>query len=407
MKEVPFKTTPKGSIRRQAVVTDYADVIEALYAEAEQVDSPSLPEGSSIEDIQHFLKQTVSLLLPDEDLSGTSDLFSSGLDSLRTLQLTRLLQGVVAKRFPARRSLITLQKLYKTPTLEKLAQLLVSLLDPLPHVDGKLNEDKPDDRDWDKAVQNLVNTYTLNLPTYVRSLPKYPAKHTVVVTGSTGYIGSFILNRLLQDHDHVEHVFCLNRSHSAYETTKQSFQQKGLDFPLTAQSRVTFLQSQFGEEEFGLEATQYSKLQSCVDLVIHNAWKVDFNHPLESYEETHIQGTRRLIDFAAETVYKAHIIFISSLSAVGRWDKQHGSSCPEILVDNIEVVLKTGYGLSKHTAERILANAAEQSGLPLTIIRVGQIGGPSHGPGFWNKKDWVPTIVITSRTMSKVPDTLS
>ncbi|KAJ9646719.1 hypothetical protein H2204_000411 [Knufia peltigerae] len=407
VKGTPFKTTPKGSIRRQAVVSDYADAIENLYAGAEQVDGLSLPEGSSLEDIQQFLKETIAPLLPDLDLSATSDFFSSGLDSLRTLQLTRLLQGVVAKQFPSRKPLITVQKLYKTPTLEKLAQFLANLLDPLSQVDAELNDDEQQETNWDEAVQTLVKSYSANLPTYIRSLPKYPEKHTVFLTGSTGYIGSFILNQLLQDSNHVEHVFCLNRSASAYETTKQSFQQRGLDFSSKVQSRVTFLQAQFGEDRFGLDTSQYSKLQSCVSLVIHNAWKVDFNHPLESFEDTHIQGTRRLINFVAETVFKPHIIFISSLSAVGRWDEQHGPSCPEVLMDNTDVVLKSGYGLSKYTAECILANAAEKSGLPITIIRVGQIGGPSRGPGFWNKKDWVPAIVLTSKAMSKVPDSLS
>lgn len=65
LKSIPFATTPKGSIRRQTVINDYAEIIDDLYLRAEQVTGPSLPENSNIKDVQEFLLQIVSILKPD------------------------------------------------------------------------------------------------------------------------------------------------------------------------------------------------------------------------------------------------------------------------------------------------------------------------------------------------------
>lgn len=43
-----------------------------------------------------------------------------------------------------------------------------------------------------------------------------------------------------------------------------------------------------------------------------------------------------------------------------------------------------GYSESKHVAEYILSNASERSGVPVHILRGGQIAAPVATPGIWN-----------------------
>lgn len=62
-----------------------------------------------------------------------------------------------------------------------------------------------------------------------------------------------------------------------------------------------------------------SKLRQTANLIIHNAWKVDFNHSLETFEAVHIRGVRNLIDFSVAGPLRPRIVFISSISAVGNW----------------------------------------------------------------------------------------
>jgi thioester reductase-like protein len=66
-----------------------------------------------------------------------------------------------------------------------------------------------------------------------------------------------------------------------------------------------------------------------------------------------------------------------------------------------EVAVGTGYGESKWVSERLLEVAAAESPLEPTIIRVGQIcGGPN---GFWNEKEWVPSLIRSSVHLNCLP----
>lgn len=403
--ELPFRLTPKGTIQRRAVVADYSEKIEDLYARGEVSDGRSLPTNPDLEQITEFILSIATESMPDADVSATSDLFSSGLDSLQTLRLAKTLQGALDLLEGGRREAVTPARLYKTPTVAQIAKLIYHLIydDGVNRLEHGTHEP---DGGLEKTLDHFVGKYTAALPPSLTDTLKSPSKHTVILTGSTGYLGTYILNQLLQD-PNVAHVYCLNRSADAQSRTKNGFKQSGLDFSPAVESKVTFCPAHLGEERLGLDEEKYNELRLDVDLVIHNAWKVDFNHPLESFENTHIRGVRRLVDFSYASPHHPHLVFISSVSTIGRWDSKHGPSCPETPLNSPALVVPSGYGLSKHVAERILNISALQSGVPNTIIRVGQIGGPTIGLGHWNTQDWVPMVIKTSKSIAAVPDSLS
>jgi len=68
---------------------------------------------------------------------------------------------------------------------------------------------------------------------------------------------------------------------------------------------------------------------------------------------------------------------------------------------------RTGYGESKYTAERILNEASRQiPGLSTTILRVGQIAGPVRHAGTWPAREWLPSLVISSKAIDALPTDL-
>ncbi len=85
---------------------------------------------------------------------------------------------------------------------------------------------------------------------------------------------------------------------------------------------------------------------------MHNAWKVDFNLGLGSFE-TQIAGTRKLIDFAASQSQPASLLFTSSVSVAGKWDVSTGP-VPETVLDNPEVATSSGYSASKYIVEKVI-----------------------------------------------------
>jgi nucleoside-diphosphate-sugar epimerase len=398
VKNKPFKRTPKGTVQRRAVLRDYEEEIGAIYAGGLEDDlDQSLPETLNHESVPAFIRQTVIRVLERSDFANTETFDSAGLDSLMTIRVSQLLQrGIQLRRPDVKAGAISPQTIYGNPTVDRLSHFVSAILD------GKSQTEIP----RAEKIQKLVVKYTFDLPAReVRPQAGLSSPSTVILTGSTGSLGNYLLHSLLSNKT-VSKVYCLNRS-EAESRQKQGFNDKGLRLsPNDWQERVEFLQASFGAPQFGLGEAKYQELLKSVDTVIHNAWKVDFNHSVDSFEDTHIRGVRRFIDFSLSSHYNAHIHFISSVSTVGGWTPDMGPSVPELPMEDSAVVLPQGYGESKHVAERICLEASRRSHVPTTVYRVGQIAGPTSTSGQWNPHEWLPTIIATSKAMGKIPTQL-
>lgn len=402
-KSKPFKTTPKGTVLRRQVVNDYMEEIDLIYSRSDEEYVGKIPQTATIEDVTKYIQGVVSGLLSVDQIEETTDIFAMGLDSLQTSELSNILQGAVLSLRPENNfEAITSMKLYAYPSVEQLSKYVYCLA----HGNDPSAEDSTDSElERFKRVNTLVERYTNGLPENQLTGFNRNGKHSVILTGSTGSLGNYILNELVNDQS-ISKIYCLNRSEDAETRQSKSFEEKGLAIPTDFHHRVEFLQARFGDEKFGLSEKKYEELKESVDMVIHNAWKVNFNHKVEAFEQTHIEGVRRLVDFSLESANKAHIHFISSISTIGAWGPQHGQSIPEIPLEDLDVVLRQGYGESKYVAERICAIASAHSGVPTSIYRVGQIGGPTTDKGAWNKQEWLPSIVATSKALKQVPNNL-
>ena len=139
-----------------------------------------------------------------------------------------------------------------------------------------------------------------------------------------------------------------------------------------------------------------------MSIIIHNAWAVNFNQSLPSFA-SHLTGVRRLLNFVESSARKPDFHFVSSISTVA-------GSTEDIVREeahDISCVLPQGYAESKHIAERLCEFSSKQSGSRIAIHRVGQLGGPSNlSGGMWNTRDWFSSLVKSSLTMRRVPDSL-
>jgi nucleoside-diphosphate-sugar epimerase len=90
-----------------------------------------------------------------------------------------------------------------------------------------------------------------------------------------------------------------------------------------------------------------------VDIVIHTAWRLDFNLSLASYEAS-IGATRRLIDLSASSPNASHIrfLFTSSIAVSQNWSRAKGLF-PEESIDDIASCLGSGYGEGKYVVEQV------------------------------------------------------
>ncbi|KAK4497666.1 hypothetical protein PRZ48_010319 [Zasmidium cellare] len=230
---------------------------------------------------------------------------------------------------------------------------------------------------------------------------------TVLLTGSTGNFGSYLLDHLLSQ-PWVDKVVCLNRSTNAQGRQLEAHKERGLEMVF---DRVSFYQADFSDQRLGLSDTDYNRLASTVDLVIHNAWPVDFNRNFRSFKSS-VDGVQHFIDFCISNKDRStKLLFISSIGATSNWGSAAPTSrskIPEVELTDWKVA-RTGYGQSKLVAERLLSHAAREVDLPASVVRVGQLGGPVlHGDarGKWTEKEWLPSLIRSSITLRALPENL-
>lgn len=88
-------------------------------------------------------------------------------------------------------------------------------------------------------------------------------------------------------------------------------------------------------------------------IIIHNAWKLDFNLSLSSFEP-HIRSTRNLVDLALRSPQPAQVrfLFMSSIASARSWNPHEGE-VPESLSLGPNAAAGSGYGASKFVAEQV------------------------------------------------------
>jgi thioester reductase-like protein len=224
-------------------------------------------------------------------------------------------------------------------------------------------------------------------------------KH-IIVTGTTGFIGSHTFEALLR-HKEVNRVTCLDRKSTDSRTRAPTIARDG------DVVSCEYVETDLAEPNLGLHESIYRVLLDSVTDILHCQWAVNFNQPLK-YFEPNIQGVNNLIQFACATKHSAQIFFLSSVSAVKNW--QRPEPVPEAKLTSPELA-EMGYGQSKLIASLLLDQASEKTNVPNIICRLGQVAGSvqirrkCHAQS-WPRRDWFPTLLTTSINLGCLPDHL-
>ena len=392
----PFQRAGKGTIQRRMTVDSYESEINAIYDAAE---SCGTPKGKYTGPLLPWLRRLVTSLTNGECFGDETDIFTLGMDSLQVLNAVRAINSTALNTngvFETPR--LTARVIYSNPTVERLAKAIQNSLQIQNGNGSSLHEGL-------EQMQHLLSKYSSDLPNNCRlpGLPHSGGPMYVLLTGSTGSLGSYLLNSLL-DSPSVSKVYCLNRSFVAEKRQKRRHAT-----PDWSQERVVFLHGDLSKPNLGLEVLLYRELLSTITHILHNAWEVNFNVSFESFEKPHIYGVRQFIDFSSQSTKGASIFFISSISAAMDWNLHHPGVVPERIISDFSAPSPMGYGMSKYVAERLLDNASKTTFIPSTICRVGQVAGPvedPHNRGMWNKNEWLPSLIASSKYLGKIPDSL-
>lgn len=227
----------------------------------------------------------------------------------------------------------------------------------------------------------------------------------VLLTGSSGNLGTYILNSLIQS-SNIDRIWCLNRSSEMANLQPNLLLEHGLSADIP--SHISFHRSDISSHDLGLSEETYSEICQQATHILHTAWPVDWNKSFESFTPS-LHGVRNLINLANQSTNSPLLFFVSSVAAAGNWGTVPGAreQVPEEEVEDWKVA-RMGYGQSKLVAERLLADAARSVGVKTAVCRVGQVSGPVRdgGKGVWPKQEWVPSLIASSKAMAILPRTL-
>jgi thioester reductase-like protein len=306
-----------------------------------------------------------------------ADFFALGLDSLGAYRMySRIMKTL---DLGSRAAEVPGNVCFEYPNLKALAAYLSSL---------RSGESFSKRSEIDE-MQALIDKYAAFTP---RTVAEPGAPKVVLLTGATGSLGAHLLAELLRD-PNVQKVYCLNRGADAHARTVESLRLRKLEVPL---GRVESLGADLTRPDLGLDR----KLAG-VNMVIHNAWSVNFNMGVASFEGQ-VQATRNLIDLSFAS--NARFFFVSSVSAAVR----SGSVVREAHVQHLTDAQETGYARSKLVGERLCLNAS-RAGLDARAFRVGQIVGDTRH-GAWNATEAIPLMIRSAISFGALPalnDTLS
>ncbi|KAI0350525.1 acetyl-CoA synthetase-like protein [Trametes cingulata] len=404
----PFQYTAKGTPRRHVSLAEYAEEIEELYRKVEessQVDvqlPPSWTDGA----VREYVRGVVTKVLRAPDIGDEDDLFQQGCDSLQATWIRNTILHAVRATTSISTHDVPLNFVYANPTIASLSAFLRGL------ISGQVVDQDAERAARLSQMQELVRKYGTKWPTPEWASTRdrdsnAPAgnSETVLITGTTGRLGSHLLAQLLKKPE-VARVYVLNREPTGDpaklgERQRDAFKTWHLDEDLLSSTRVSFHPADLTEGRFGLEERTFVEMRDSVSAVIHNAWRVDFNVTLPSFEPL-IAGTRNLLNFALSSpiVGGPKFLFVSSIASV----RNHPSDTPvqETLDLGPEFAVGQGYGESKWVAEQILALAGEATGLKTSVVRVGQLSGDTLFGG-WNTTEWVPAMVRVGKRLGCIP----
>lgn len=399
----PFPRAGKGTIQRAMAVKLYDDVINAMYTDkvgqaAEA--APKLDVGSE-EALSGSIVETFRSHLAADKLEADVDFFAAGIDSLGVMTAAKLLRSSLKESgYEADSKAVSPRVIYTNSTPRRLAKYILNTI-----IHGQ-NGTQSEDEQQQEAMAAIHKKYTENLTKAKPNRPEPRNENQVVIlTGSTGMLGSYLLH-LLGSNPRVAKIICLNRAADGGRAQQaKALADRGLDVGIL-DTKAEFHHSDLSQPDLGLGPDVYARLQADADRVVHNAWPVNFNIPVESFEPF-LAGVRHVADLAAAADRRVAVTFISSIATAALWDpdRDGADEIPERRLEDVRVA-SGGYGRSKMVGSLIVEDAAAAGDFPFAVVRVGQVAGPEAEAGMWNRQEWLPSIIRSSLYLEALPSDL-
>ncbi|MFF4222252.1 amino acid adenylation domain-containing protein [Streptomyces abikoensis] len=247
----------------------------------------------------------------------------------------------------------------------------------------------------------LESELGFELPPAQGPAPRPEDPRNVLLTGASGFVGAFLLDRLLRMTS--ARVHCPVRASSAAHADRRvrnTLARYGLSLDEAAWRRVECFPADLSEPGLGLSPDHAAELSGSLDLIVHNAARVNFLYPYEELRSANVEGTRRVVQLAAPRRVPVH--FISTVAVVAGFGTAGVDKVDEDMPLAHADGLTMGYAESKWVAEEVLRRAAEQ-GLPVAVHRPYEVTG-DRVTGACNTETAICSLFKTIAETGLAPD---
>lgn len=376
-----FPLTSAGKVDRKA--------LRKTAAAEQQSPETRHPNPAALDDLRESLADvwhTVLHMHPQDD----DDFFDLGGDSL--LAAETVTRTLTALHLDARHGSTLVHSLLREPTLRGYTTAVAAL-----QKDGRATTTRTAEIDFEAEAR-----LGFTLPPPRPDTPRRPPRD-VLLTGASGFVGAFLLHRLLQTTDARIHcpVRSRDEAHARRRVTAALFRY-GLaaDTADALSERVVCLPADLNEPALGLEPARATELSDKTDLILHAAAQVNFLYPYQALRQTNVEATRQLVRLAAPRRVPLHFLStIAVLAGFGTAGVRHvEEDRPLAHPDRLTM----GYAESKWVAEQLLQNAARE-GLPVTVHRPYEITGDRE-TGACNTETAICSLFRTIAETGLAPD---
>lgn len=329
-----FPLTPNAKVDRKALLKlKFAARDTIIVAPRNKLDTTILSAWKSV------LKQ--------ENISIDDNIFELGGDSLSIISIQSILYKNNIK--------VKSQVLFENPTIRATSDFISS----------NIQEEQKEEIVLSKPI-----TYSLDEINQKVSMPQ-----NILLTGSTGFLGSHILAEILNKYDNIN-VYCLVRS-KPNKTNEERLREIldyyfGEKYNLLIGTRIIPIEGDLARERLGVKIETYKELVEKVDTVINVASLVKHFGDYNLFYNSNVLSAINIIKFAKEA--NASINHISTTSVSGNFLVKN-----DIVYDYTENDFFIGqnymdnvYVRTKFEAENEMFKAMHD-GINVNIFRVGNL----------------------------------
>ncbi|KAN0000090.1 hypothetical protein ACTFIZ_008555 [Dictyostelium cf. discoideum] len=200
----------------------------------------------------------------------------------------------------------------------------------------------------------------------------------VFLTGSTGFLGAYLLSYLLKL-PNCTIVYCLLRNKkklgNPVDDILNNLKQHKLYDQLTPNQllKIEVVGGDLRKPKFGISIFDYAELANDVNLIINSAANINLESNYEKMKTINVNGIKEMIKLSISVQPPIKMVFLSSFSVFNNHILKQGEEFNEQiqlpLIDNLEKET-CGYIQSKIVSEYLLMNASNKFSIPAMIIRL-------------------------------------